>query len=192
VHNWLADVRIPDNAVDFRLMNRRVVEALKHLPENTRFMKGLFAWVGFKQTGLDYRREARAAGTTKWLYWHLWNFAIDGIPGSSKLPLRVCTYFGAFLGVAAILYASWLVASTLIYGNPVPGYASLMVTVLTFGSINIVATGILGQYLGRIYHEVRNRPLYLVRETVGLAATGQLSEEHQKSWTNRLRTPRSH
>jgi glycosyltransferase involved in cell wall biosynthesis len=180
IHNYIADVRIPDNVGDFRLMDRRVVEALKHLPEKTRFMKGLFAWVGFKQIGVDYRREARAAGTTKWRYWKLWNFAIDGITGSSTVPLRIWTYFGAALGVFAMLYASWLLVHTMIYGNAVPGYASLMITVLTLGSINIVATGILGEYVGRIYNEVRNRPLYLVRETMGLEHTH--SEMDGKSW----------
>ena len=182
IHNWIADVRIPDNTGDYRLMDRRVVEAVKHLPEKTRFMKGLFAWVGFKQTGIDYRREARAAGTTKWRYWKLWNFAIDGITGSSTVPLRIWTYFGAMLGLFAMLYAGWLVVYTMLFGNPVPGYASLMVTVLTLGSINIVATGILGEYVGRIYNEVRNRPLYLVRETAGLQADGRQYGEHHNTW----------
>jgi glycosyltransferase involved in cell wall biosynthesis len=180
IHNWMADVKIPDNVGDFRLMDRRVVEALKHLPEKTRFMKGLFAWVGFKQIGIDYAREARAAGTTKWRYWKLWNFAIDGITGSSTVPLRIWTYFGAGLGIFAMLYASWLLVHTMIFGNAVPGYASLMIGVLTLGSINIVATGILGEYVGRIYNEVRNRPLYLVRETMGLEQTQQQNEE--KPW----------
>jgi polyisoprenyl-phosphate glycosyltransferase len=180
IHNWMADVKIPDNVGDFRLMDRRVVEALKHLPEKTRFMKGLFAWVGFKQIGIDYAREARAAGTTKWRYWKLWNFAIDGITGSSTVPLRIWTYFGAGLGLFAMLYASWLLVHTLIFGNAVPGYASLMIGVLTLGSINIVATGILGEYVGRIYNEVRNRPLYLVRETLGLEQSQLQNEE--KPW----------
>jgi glycosyltransferase involved in cell wall biosynthesis len=180
IHNWMADVKIPDNVGDFRLMDRRVVEALKHLPEKTRFMKGLFAWVGFKQIGIDYAREARAAGTTKWRYWKLWNFAIDGITGSSTVPLRIWTYFGAALGIFAMIYASWLLVHTMIFGNAVPGYASLMIGVLTLGSINIVATGILGEYVGRIYNEVRNRPLYLVRETMGLEQTPQQNEE--KPW----------
>jgi glycosyltransferase involved in cell wall biosynthesis len=153
---------------------------LKHLPEKTRFMKGLFAWVGFKQIGIDYAREARAAGTTKWRYWKLWNFAIDGITGSSTVPLRIWTYFGAALGIFAMIYASWLLVHTMIFGNAVPGYASLMIGVLTLGSINIVATGILGEYVGRIYNEVRNRPLYLVRETMGLEQTPQQNEE--KPW----------
>jgi glycosyltransferase involved in cell wall biosynthesis len=178
IHNWIADVRIPDNTGDFRLMDRRVVEAVKHLPEKTRFMKGLFAWVGFKQIGIDYRREARAAGTTKWRYWKLWNFAIDGITGSSTVPLRIWTYFGMGLGVLTFAYAFWLVIHTMLYGNAVPGYASLMVAVLFLGSMNIVATGILGEYVGRIYSEVRNRPLYLVREMRGL----ETQEDQPTSW----------
>lgn len=178
IHNWIADVRIPDNTGDFRLMDRRVVEAVKHLPEKTRFMKGLFAWVGFKQIGIDYRREARAVGTTKWRYWKLWNFAIDGITGSSTVPLRIWTYFGMGLGLLTFVYAFWLVIHTMLYGNAVPGYASLMVGVLFLGSMNIVATGILGEYVGRIYSEVRNRPLYLVREMRGLEA----QEDHAKTW----------
>lgn len=186
IHNWMADIKIPDNTGDFRLMDRRVVEAVKHLPEKTRFMKGLFAWVGFKQASVEYRREARAAGTTKWRYWKLWNFAIDGITGSSTAPLRVWTYFGAAMGVVSIAYALWLIVHTVLFGANVPGYASLMVTVLTLGSINIVATGILGEYVGRIYNEVRNRPLYLVRETAGLAHSSAGPQRHlefnKESW----------
>ena len=179
IHNWLADVQIPDNTGDFRLMDRRVVEAIKHLPEKTRFMKGLFAWVGFKQTGVDYRREERAAGTTKWRYWKLWNFAIDGITGSSTVPLRVWTYFGLGLGFCAMSYAAWLVVHTLLYGNPVPGYASLMVAVLALGAVNTVATGIMGEYVGRIHQEVRNRPLYIVSRAEGFAQTFQHQERHE-------------
>jgi polyisoprenyl-phosphate glycosyltransferase len=178
IHNWMADVRIPDNTGDFRLMDRRVVEAVKHLPEKTRFMKGLFAWVGFRQIGIDYARETRASGTTKWHYWKLWNFAIDGITGSSTVPLRIWTYFGMSLGFVAIAYSLWLFVHTLLYSNPVPGYASLMVTVLFLGSLNIVATGILGEYVGRIYSEVRNRPLYLVREMRGLDDR----KDHSQPW----------
>ena len=182
IHNWIADVRIPDNVGDFRLMDRRVVEAIKHLPEKTRFMKGLFAWVGFKQVGIDYERQSRAAGTTKWHYWKLWNFALDGITTSSTVPLRIWTYFGAALGAFAALYAVWLAVQTMIYGNAVPGYASLMTSVLTLGSINIVATGILGEYVGRIYNEVRNRPLYLVRETKGMG-NDQRQFGEKEQWT---------
>lgn len=178
IHNWIADVRIPDNTGDFRLMDRRVVEAVKHLPEKTRFMKGLFAWVGFKQTGVEYRREVRAAGTTKWHYWKLWNFALDGLTGASTVPLRLWTYFGAILAAATVCYALWLVGHTMLYGNDVPGYASLMVAVLFLGAVNIFATGILGEYVGRIYTEVRNRPLYLVREMRGL----ETQTDGSKTW----------
>ena len=173
IHNWLADVRIPENTGDFRLMDRRVVDAVKNLPEKTRFMKGLFAWVGFKQTGLNYRREARAAGTTKWRYLKLWNFALDGITGSSTVPLRMWTYFGAAIGLGTLGYGAWLVIDTLLNGNAVPGYASIMTAVLFFGSINIMATGVLGEYVGRIYTEVRNRPLYLVRDRSGFEAAAK-------------------
>jgi polyisoprenyl-phosphate glycosyltransferase len=176
LYNWVADVRIPDNTGDFRLMDRRVVEAVKHLPEKTRFMKGLFAWVGFKQIGLDCRREARAAGITKWNLWKLWNFALDGITGSSTMPLRIWTYFGIAIAVFACLYSVWLGIHTMIYGNAVPGYASMMIGMLLLGSMNIIATGVLGEYVGRIYNEVRNRPLYLVRETRGLES------QQDQSW----------
>ena len=178
IYNWIAEVRIPDNTGDFRLMDRRVVDAVRNLPEKTRFMKGLFAWVGFKQIGLDCRREERSAGTTKWRYWKLWNFAIDGITGSSTVPLRMWTYFGVAIAAFAGVYAIWLAIHTLIYGNAVPGYASLMISMLMLGSMNIIATGILGEYVGRIYNEVRNRPLYLVRETRGL----ELQEVELNSW----------
>lgn len=173
IHNWLADVRIPENTGDFRLMDRRVVDAVKNLPEKTRFMKGLFAWVGFKQTGLNYRREARAAGTTKWRYLKLWNFALDGITGSSTVPLRMWTYFGAMIGLCTLAYGAWLVIDTLLNGNAVPGYASIMTAVLFLGSINIMATGVLGEYVGRIYTEVRNRPLYLVRDRSGFETAAE-------------------
>lgn len=168
IHNWLADVAIPDNTGDFRLMDRRVVEALRSLPEKTRFMKGLFAWVGFRQTSVEYARQPRAAGTTKWRYWKLWNFALDGITGSSTVPLRIWTYFGIGVALCTLAYAFGLFVYTVLFGNDVPGYASMMVAVLFLGSMNIIATGILGEYVGRIYSEVRNRPLYLVREAIGI------------------------
>jgi polyisoprenyl-phosphate glycosyltransferase len=178
IFNKVADVSIPENTGDFRLMDRRVVDAVKNLPEKTRFMKGLFAWVGFKQIGLDYRREERAAGTTKWNYWKLWNFALDGITGASSVPLKMWTYLGAFMALAALTYGAWLAIDTAIYGAEIPGYASLMTAVLLLGAFNIIATGIMGEYIGRIYTEVRNRPLYLVRDEHGF------SQEHPPSESN--------
>jgi glycosyltransferase involved in cell wall biosynthesis len=168
VHNSVADVEIPHDTGDFRMFNRDVLEALKTVPEKTRFMKGLFAWVGFRQTSVEYARDARAAGQTKWRYWKLWNFALDGITAGSTLPLRIWTYFGGVIALSAFAYAGFILARTVIHGAEVPGYASLMIVVLMMGGINIIATGILGEYLGRVHIEVRNRPLYIVREAHGL------------------------
>ena len=167
LYNRLAETEIPPDAGDFRMMDRRVVEALRHLPERTRFMKGLFAWVGFTHTSVEYERPGRAAGTTKWGWWKLWNFALDGITASSSLPLRIWTYLGLAVSASAFGFAGWLLIDTLVNGNPVPGYASTMIAVLGLGGVNILATGILGEYLARIYTEVRSRPLYLVRENHG-------------------------
>ncbi len=168
IYNAIADIDIPQNAGDFRLLDQRVIAALRNLPERNRFMKGLFAWVGYKQASVEYIREERAHGETKWKYWQLWNFALDGITGSSTFPLRVWTYFGLAVFVFAVIYAIILSIDVLIHGVDVPGYASTMVAVLFLGGINILATGIIGEYLGRIFTEVRSRPLYLVREMHGI------------------------
>lgn len=170
LHNRLAEVDIPNDTGDFRLMDRRVIDALKRLPERNRFMKGLFAWVGFRQTAVPYQREARAHGSTKWRYWSLWNFAIDGITSSSTWPLRVWSYFGAVISLFAFAFAGYLIVRTLAFGADVPGYASLMVVVLFMGGINLLTLGIIGEYLGRAYMEVKGRPLYLVRESLGFEA----------------------
>ncbi len=167
IHNKLADIDIPDNTGDFRLMDRRVIEALRRLPERNRFMKGLFSWVGFRQTGIDYERDSRANGVSKWKYWRLWNFALDGITSSTTLPLRIWTYAGLAISGFAFAYAAFLIVSTMINGVDVPGYASLMVVVLLFGGINLLTLGVIGEYLGRIYTEVKARPLYLVRDLYG-------------------------
>ena len=151
-------------------MDRRVVEALGRLPERSRFMKGLFSWVGFRQAAVPYHREQRAHGTSKWRYWRLWNFALDGITSSSTLPLRMWSYFGAFVSLLAFAYAAYLIVRTLLYGTDVPGYASLMVVVLFLGGINLLTLGIMGEYLGRAYMEIKQRPLYLVKESHGFEA----------------------
>ena len=163
----LSQVTIPQDTGDFRLMDRRVVEALKQLPERTRFMKGLFAWVGYRQTFITYDRDARHSGRTKWNYWQLWNFAIDGIVSFSSTPLRVWGYLGLAISAISFIYASFLVMRTLVLGIDVPGYASLMVAILFLGGVQLVSLGIIGEYLGRIYEEVKQRPLYLVREFYG-------------------------
>ena len=163
----VSDVKMPPNTGDFRLMDRKAVDALMRMPERNRFMKGLFAWVGFKQTAVMYDREKRHAGTTKWNYWKLWNFALDGITGFSSVPLRVWTYIGTFVSLCAFLYALFLIVLKIVYGNNVAGYPSLMVAVLFLGGIQLITLGVLGEYMARIYNEVKGRPLYLVRDKHG-------------------------
>ncbi len=155
---------------DFRLMDRRVVDALKQLRERNRFMKGLFSWVGFRQTSIGYRRPERAAGKTKFNYWKLWNFALDGITGYSTVPLRIAGYFGFIFALIAMIYGAFLLMRTMIYGADVPGYASLMVAVIFIGGIQLVVLGIIGEYLGRMYNESKQRPLYIVDSVLGLDA----------------------
>lgn len=166
LHNWLADYKIPDNVGDFRLLDRAVVTALKKLPERQRFMKGLFAWVGFKTTIVEYERPQRIAGKTQWNQWQLWNFALDGITSFSTLPLRVWSYLGILFALIAFVYGSWIVLRTLLYGIDLPGYASLFVAVLFLGGVQLIGIGVLGEYLGRIYQETKQRPIYIVKKII--------------------------
>jgi len=167
LHNRLSAVQIPENVGDFRLMDRSVVDALKRLPEKQRFMKGLFAWVGFKVVTIDYARSPRAAGNTKFSSWKLWNFALEGITGFSTVPLKLWTYIGGMGALFTLIYTIWIVVRTLVYGVDIPGYASLLVAVLFMGSLQLISIGVLGEYIGRIYMETKNRPLYLVRKKYG-------------------------
>ena len=164
-YNYLAHVKIPTNVGDCRLMTRIVVDALKLLPEKQRFMKGLFAWVGFKTVTIDYVRQSRTTGTTKFSGWKLWNFALEGITSFSSLPLRVWTYMGMTGALITVIYALFIVVRTLIYGVDLPGYASLFVAVLFLGSIQLIGIGVLGEYIGRTYMESKRRPTYLIRKT---------------------------
>lgn len=164
IHNYLADRKIPENVGDFRLMDRTVVEALKKLPERERFMKGLFAWVGFRTTVVEYTRPQRVSGNTKWSKWKLWNFAIDGITSFSTTPLRIWTYFGFTLAVLSLFYGSWIILRVLLKGVDVPGYASLLTAILFIGGIQLIGIGVLGEYLGRMYQETKQRPIYIVRK----------------------------
>lgn len=163
----LTPIDIPADTGDFRLMSRQVVDALRLLRERHRFMKGLFSWVGFSQAGVPYLRDPRHAGRSKFNYWKLWNFAIEGITSFSFLPLQVFTYLGFFIASAAFLFALYLIGDKFINGNPVPGYPSLMVTILFFGGIQLITLGVIGEYIGRIYNESKRRPLYLVRDAIG-------------------------
>lgn len=163
IHNSLSSIQIPDNVGDFRLMDRVAVDALRRLPERQRFMKGLFAWVGYKTVTIDYVRQARVAGTTKFSGWKLWNFAVEGITSFSTVPLRIWTYIGGIGALFTIIYGLIIVLRTLILGIDLPGYASLLVSILFFGSLQLIGIGVLGEYMGRIYMENKQRPIYLVR-----------------------------
>jgi glycosyltransferase involved in cell wall biosynthesis len=166
-HNWLSEDKIPEHAGDFRLLDRKVVDVIRTMPERNRFMKGLFAWAGFKAASIPYTRAARTLGTTKYRYWRLWTLAIDGITSASTLPLRVWSYLGGLVALGALAYAIFIVIRTLVSGVEVPGYASLMVAVLFLGGLQLLSLGVLGEYVGRILIETKGRPLYVIRETIG-------------------------
>ncbi len=164
LHNKISDIEIPHNVGDYRLMSRRVVEELKRLPETQRFMKGIFAWLGFKTAVVEYKRDSRAAGETSFNGWKLWNFALDGITSFSTAPLRVWLYLGIILAFIAFVYGSWIILKTLIFGVDAPGYASMITIVLFLGGIQLMGIGILGEYIGRIYLESKNRPVYIIED----------------------------
>jgi polyisoprenyl-phosphate glycosyltransferase len=161
----MSRVVIPPDTGDCRLMTRRVVVALAQLREHHRFMKGLFAWVGFPSIAIEYRRDPRAAGNTKFNYWKLWNFALEGITSFSITPLKLATYIGSVFALIAFAVGCWIVLKTLIWGDPVRGYPTLIVTVLLLGGVQLFFIGVLGEYLGRVFGEVKNRPLYLLAES---------------------------
>lgn len=165
LHNKISKPKIPENVGDFRLIDRCVVNALKQLPERQRFMKGLFAWVGFRTVVLDYIRPARTAGETKFSAFALWNFAMEGITSFSTVPLRVWTYLGAISAFLSLSYAIYIVVRTIVSGNSVPGYASIFVAITFFGSIQLICIGLIDEYIGRIYIETKQRPIYIIRKT---------------------------
>ena len=166
-HNWLSNDKIPEHAGDFRLLDRKVVDAIKAMPERNRFMKGLFAWAGFKQASVTYSRAPRTTGESKFRYWHLWTFALDGITSSSTLPLRIWSYLGGLVALFALAFAMFIAVRTLVFGIDVPGYASLIVSVLFLGGLQLLSLGILGEYVGRILTETKQRPLYVIRDQIG-------------------------
>ncbi|MBR3632612.1 MAG: glycosyltransferase family 2 protein [Elusimicrobiaceae bacterium] len=169
LYNKMASWPIPYNTGDFRMMSRRAVQAVCSLPEKERFMKGLFSWVGYKSIAVPYRRESRAAGQTKWNYWKLWNFALGGITSATSIPLKLWTYFGLLVSFGAFIFAAWIAYKKWVWGNPVSGYASLMVTILFFSGVQLITLGVIGEYLSRIFVEVKQRPAYLVDETINLS-----------------------
>lgn len=160
--NRLSDVAIPTDVGDFRLFSRRAVDALNRLPESNRFMKGLFAWIGFNQVTLDYQRKARAAGSSKWPYLKLLNFALEGITSFSTVPLRIASYVGFLSALGAFVYALYFLVKTLLWGEEVQGFPTLVEIVLLLGGLQLMAIGIVGEYVGRIYMEAKGRPVYLL------------------------------
>lgn len=162
VINRMSEVPIAQDVGDFRLLSRQAVDALNSLPERCRFMKGLFAWIGFEQVTLDYNRHARLAGKSKWRYWHLWNYALDGITSFSTAPLKLATYAGLVSAASAFIYALYFLLKAVFIGDPVQGFPTLIVTILMVGGLQLLATGILGEYVGRLYTEVKQRPQYLL------------------------------
>lgn len=166
----LSATPIPRDTGDFRLLSRRALDALAQVRERQRFMKGLFTWVGYRQLSIVYHRDARHAGTSKWSYWRLWNFALDGITSFSGAPLKLATYIGLLASLAAFLFGLWVLGKALLLGDPVRGYPSLMVVVLFLGGVQLMALGMIGEYLGRLYLEAKQRPLYLIDEYRGPGA----------------------
>ncbi|WP_353663213.1 glycosyltransferase family 2 protein [Hydrogenimonas sp. SS33] len=158
----ISDITVPEDVGDYRLMTRKVVDAIKGLPENQRFMKGLFAWIGFKTATVEYDVRERHSGSTGFNIWKLWNLAIDGITSFSTWPLRIWTYIGMAISSMSLVYATFIIIKTLVFGVDTPGFASLMVGILMLGGIQLIGIGILGEYIGRIYMESKRRPTYII------------------------------
>jgi len=172
-------VQIPSNVGDFRLIDRKIIDILKTLKERNRFMKALYAWPGFTSKGVGYKRPERVAGNTKWNYWKLWNFALDGIFAFSSLPLRVWSYLGGFIGVLSLIYMFWNLIKTLVLGNSTPGYTTLICVILFLGAVQLIGIGVLGEYMGRLTEEVKGRPVYVASKI-----TGPLSKQLPKGMSN--------
>ena len=162
--NRVGQVKLPEDTGDYRLLSRRALEALNTLTETHRFMKGLFTWIGYKQKAVYYQRDPRHSGISKWSYWRLWNLAIEGITSFTAAPLKFATYFGFITALGAFTYGLFIIGRTLIFGNPVEGYPSMIVIVLFLGGIQLMSIGILGEYIGRIFTETKQRPLYFLNE----------------------------
>lgn len=163
LHNKISTPKIEENVGDFRLMSRETVENIKQLPERNLFMKGILSWVGGKTEVVEYSRAERCAGESKFNGWKLWNLALEGITSFSTLPLRVWTYIGLFIAGMSFIYGAWMIVDTIAFGNPVKGYPSLLVSILFFGGIQLIGIGVLGEYIGRIYTEVKQRPRYILK-----------------------------
>lgn len=164
IHNQISKPAIEENVGDFRLMSREVVDNIKLLPERNLFMKGILSWVGGKVDIVEYSRAQRVAGSSKFNGWKLWNLAIEGITSFSTFPLRVWAYIGFFVATLSFIYGAWMILDKLIWGNPVPGYSSIIVSILFLGGVQLIGIGVLGEYVGRIYIETKRRPRYIVKK----------------------------
>ena len=175
----IGPARIPPDVGDFRLLSRRAVDALVRLREQHRFMKGLFSWIGFPQKAVPYQRDPRMAGSSKWSYWRLWNLAIEGFTSFTVSPLKLASYLGLFVALLALLFAVLIVYKTVVYGEEVAGYPTIMVTILFLGGVQLIALGVIGEYLGRIFNETKGRPLYVLRahEPAGEGRSAGLSAD---------------
>ncbi len=158
----IGQIKIPEDTGDYRLLSRRAVDALNTLGEQHRFMKGLFTWIGYRQKAVMYERDSRYAGESKWNYWHLWNFAIEGITSYSSAPLKLASYLGLLTALGAFSYGIFIIIRTLLYGDPVHGYPSMIVIILFLGGVQLMSIGVLGEYVGRIFNETKGRPLYFI------------------------------
>ena len=181
VMHSIGDVPIPENTGDFRLLSRRCLDALASCRERRRFMKGLFAWVGFRQASIGYDREPRFAGKTKWNYWRLWNLAIEGITSFTIAPLKLATYFGLLTALVSFMYGAFIIGRTILLGRVLPGYASMMVVILFLAGVQLIAMGVIGEYVGRIFVEVKNRPLYLVENYAAARREGRTNSLRDKT-----------
>jgi len=165
--NRISYTRIEENVGDFRLMDRKVVDVIRALPEHQLFMKGVLSWAGFNSVVVEYERARRVAGSSKFNGWKLWNLALEGVTSFSTVPLRLWTYVGGCVSIFAVLYAVYMVLDKVFFGNSVPGYPSLMTAILFLGGVQLIGIGILGEYIGRIYIEAKHRPRYVVKDIVG-------------------------
>ena len=168
----VSDIDVQRDVGDFRLLDKRCVNALKKLRESQRYTKGLFTWVGFRKKEILFDRDARAAGQTKWNYWKLFNLAVEGITSFTIVPLRAASFLGFVLAIAAICYMCFIVGKTIVYGGDVPGYPSLVSLILFIGGVQMMFLGLIGEYLGRVFNESKRRPLYLVQEINGKRVDG--------------------
>lgn len=166
LHNKISSPEIEENVGDFRLMSRATVENIKLLPERNLFMKGILSWVGGETKVVEYNRAERSAGESKFNGWKLWNLALEGITSFSTFPLRIWTYIGLFVALISFIYGGWMIVNKIIWGNPVPGYPSLLVSVLFLGGVQLIGIGVLGEYIGRIYTEIKKRPKYILKHCI--------------------------